>query len=58
MDVVVGPASGGTLLVVSRCVIIPHLQVFLVPPSLSSLVARGNQFVQMYEERRDIDQTN
>lgn len=45
-----GGSEKGTQRVVSRSVIIPHLQVFLLPQSLSSLVKRKSICTDVYEE--------
>lgn len=45
-----GGLEKGTQRVVSRSVIIPHLQVFLLPWSLSSLVKRKSICTDVYEE--------
>lgn len=45
-----GGSEKGTQRVVSRSVIIPHLQVFLLPWSLSSLVKRKSICTDVYEE--------
>ena len=47
---VVGGLEKGTQRVVSCSVIIPHLQVFLLPQSLSSLVKRKSICTDVYEE--------
>lgn len=45
-----GGSEKGTQRVVSRGAIIPHLQVFLLPQSLSSLVKRKSICTDVYEE--------
>lgn len=47
---VVGSLEKETQRVVSHSVIIPHLQVFLSPQSLSSLVKRKSICTDVYEE--------
>lgn len=47
---VVGGSEKETQRVVSHSVIIPHLQVFLSPQSLSSLVKRKSICTDVYEE--------
>lgn len=46
-----GGSEKGTQWVAPRGVIIPHLQVFLLPQSLSSLVKRKSICTDVYEER-------
>lgn len=48
---VVGGSEKETQRVVSHSVIIPHLQVFLLPQSLSSLVKRKSICTDVYEAR-------